>query len=121
MTTLELMGRRIALLDALRKLDRPFVVLVRGKPSTLPARDRRGVTAGGRPAMRAACRVGERYEVTSPVRTGCPGSTVMTAGTLQLSRALADPQLADQVLDQGIHNALALLGIEHEGNTRTTH
>ncbi|MFG2134713.1 hypothetical protein ACGFNV_44140 [Streptomyces sp. NPDC048751] len=32
------MGRQIALLDTLRKLDRPFVVLVQGKPSTLPAR-----------------------------------------------------------------------------------
>ena len=33
----------------------------------------------------------------------------MMAGTLQLSRALADPQLADQVLDQGLHNTLTLL------------
>ena len=30
-------------------------------------------------------------------------------GTLQLSRALADRQLADEVLEQGIDNALALL------------
>ncbi|MEU7743709.1 TetR/AcrR family transcriptional regulator [Nonomuraea sp. NPDC049158] len=30
-------------------------------------------------------------------------------GTLQLSRALADRQLADAVLEQGIHNALTLL------------
>jgi hypothetical protein len=35
-------------------------------------------------------------------------------GTLQLSRALADRQLADDVLDQGIHNALALLGAEQQ-------
>jgi hypothetical protein len=34
----------------------------------------------------------------------------MMAGTLQLSRALSDRQLADQVLEQGIQNALALLG-----------
>ena len=33
----------------------------------------------------------------------------LMAGTLQLSRALADRQLADEVLDQGIQNALALL------------
>jgi TetR/AcrR family transcriptional repressor of nem operon len=33
-------------------------------------------------------------------------------GTLQLSRALADRQLADQVLEQGIHNALTLLNAE---------
>ena len=30
-------------------------------------------------------------------------------GTLQLSRALSDRRLADQVLDQGLHNALALI------------
>ena len=29
-------------------------------------------------------------------------------GTLQLSRALADRQLADEVLERGIDNALAL-------------
>jgi len=31
------------------------------------------------------------------------------AGTLQLSRALTDRHLADQILEQGIHNALTLL------------
>ena len=35
----------------------------------------------------------------------------MMIGTLQLSRALADRRLADAVLDQGVQNALALLGI----------
>ena len=39
----------------------------------------------------------------------------LMVGTLQLSRALADRQLADDVLDQGIHNALALVGAEHQG------
>src|SRR5438034_11435264 len=39
----------------------------------------------------------------------------LMVGTLQLSRALADRQLADDVLDQGIQNALALLGAEHQG------
>jgi TetR/AcrR family transcriptional repressor of nem operon len=38
----------------------------------------------------------------------------LMVGTLQLSRALADRQLADQVLDQGIHNALALLNAEQQ-------
>ena len=33
-------------------------------------------------------------------------------GTLQLSRSLADRQLADAVLEQGLQNALALLGPE---------
>ncbi|MGW6927481.1 TetR/AcrR family transcriptional regulator [Streptomyces sp. NPDC054950] len=36
----------------------------------------------------------------------------MMAGTLQLSRALTDRRLADQLLEQGIHNALALLDAE---------
>lgn len=33
----------------------------------------------------------------------------LMVGTLQLSRALADRQLADDLLEQGIHNALAVL------------
>ena len=33
----------------------------------------------------------------------------LMVGTIELSRALADRQLADQVLEQGIDNALALL------------
>jgi TetR/AcrR family transcriptional regulator, transcriptional repressor for nem operon len=37
----------------------------------------------------------------------------LMVGTLQVSRALADRQLADEVLEQGIQNALALLGAEH--------
>ncbi|MFJ1969111.1 TetR/AcrR family transcriptional regulator [Streptomyces sp. NPDC087903] len=36
----------------------------------------------------------------------------MMAGTLQLSRALTDRQLADQLLEQGIRNAVALLDAE---------
>jgi TetR/AcrR family transcriptional repressor of nem operon len=38
----------------------------------------------------------------------------LMVGTLQLSRALADRQLADEVLEQGIHNALALLDAEQQ-------
>ena len=38
----------------------------------------------------------------------------LMVGTLQLSRALADRQLANEVLEQGIQNALALLGVEHQ-------
>ena len=38
----------------------------------------------------------------------------MMVGTLQLSRALADRQLADEVLEQGIQNALALLGAKQQ-------
>jgi hypothetical protein len=36
----------------------------------------------------------------------------MMAGALQLSRALTDRRLADQLLEQGIRNALALIGAE---------
>src|ERR1043166_3460080 len=36
----------------------------------------------------------------------------LMVGTLQLSRALADRELADEVLEQGIQNALALFGDE---------
>jgi TetR/AcrR family transcriptional regulator, transcriptional repressor for nem operon len=38
----------------------------------------------------------------------------MMVGTLQLSRALADRQLADAVLEQGLRNAIALLGAERQ-------
>jgi len=36
----------------------------------------------------------------------------MMAGTLQLSRALTDRQLSDDLLEQGVRNALALIGTE---------
>jgi AcrR family transcriptional regulator len=38
------------------------------------------------------------------------GVFALMVGTLQVSRALADQRLADEVLEQGIQNALALLG-----------
>ena len=38
------------------------------------------------------------------------GVFALMVGTLQLSRALADQKLADEVLEQGIQNALVLLG-----------
>ena len=38
----------------------------------------------------------------------------LMVGTLQLSRALADRKLSDAVLDQGIQNALALLGARQQ-------
>ncbi len=39
----------------------------------------------------------------------------LMVGTLQVSRALADQRLADEVLEQGIQNALALLGNGRQG------
>ena len=38
----------------------------------------------------------------------------LMVGTLQFSRALADRQLADAVLEQGVRNALALLDAGQE-------
>ncbi|MFD3499467.1 TetR/AcrR family transcriptional regulator [Streptomyces sp. NPDC058676] len=38
----------------------------------------------------------------------------LMAGTLQLSRALTDSQLANELLDQGVSNALALLDAEQQ-------
>ena len=43
------------------------------------------------------------------------GVFALMVGTLQVSRALADQRLADEVLEQGIQNALALLGSSTEG------
>jgi TetR/AcrR family transcriptional regulator, transcriptional repressor for nem operon len=37
------------------------------------------------------------------------GLFTMVVGTLQLSRAMADPKLADEILEQGIENALAFM------------
>ncbi len=45
------------------------------------------------------------------VRTKVLGIYAMMVGTLQLSRALADRQLADELLEQGVSNALAALGL----------
>jgi AcrR family transcriptional regulator len=39
----------------------------------------------------------------------------MMIGTLQLSRALADQELSDELLEEGIHNALTALGIKQSG------
>ncbi len=49
------------------------------------------------------------------------GVFALMVGTLQLSRALVDQALADQVLEQGLQNALALLGGEQQKprSTRT--
>ena len=37
----------------------------------------------------------------------------MIIGTLQLSRAVADRELSDELLEQGLGNALGLLGDHH--------
>ncbi|MFF3207763.1 MULTISPECIES: hypothetical protein [unclassified Streptomyces] len=47
-----------------------------------------------------------------PVRTKTLSVYAMMVGTLQLSRALADRRLSDELLDEGIRNALTLLGVQ---------
>jgi TetR/AcrR family transcriptional regulator, transcriptional repressor for nem operon len=56
----------------------------------------------------AAARLAPDDPQSARVRT--LGVFALMVGTLQLSRALADQRLADDVLEQGIQNALALLG-----------
>jgi AcrR family transcriptional regulator len=46
------------------------------------------------------------------VRTKTLSVYAMMVGTLQLSRALADRRLSDELLDEGIRNALTLLGLQ---------
>jgi TetR/AcrR family transcriptional repressor of nem operon len=55
----------------------------------------------------------------APHDPGSARTTVLSVyalmvGTLQLSRALADRELADAVLEQGIRNALAVLNVKHD-------
>ncbi|RPF31775.1 TetR/AcrR family transcriptional regulator [Streptomyces sp. TLI_185] len=56
----------------------------------------------------------ERLAPTDPrsARTKILSVYAMMVGTLQLSRALTDRQLSDELLEEGIHNALTLLGIK---------
>ena len=58
----------------------------------------------------AAARLAPRDPQSARAQTF--GVFALMVGTLQVSRALADRRLADDVLEQGIQNALALLGAE---------
>jgi hypothetical protein len=52
-----------------------------------------------------------RRALGDPLMTEIPARrSVVTLGARDSSRALADRQLADAVLEQGLHNVLALLG-----------
>ncbi|WP_410644008.1 TetR/AcrR family transcriptional regulator [Amycolatopsis sp. lyj-346] len=55
--------------------------------------------------------IAARLEPRDPesARAKTLGIYALLIGTLQLSRAVADPQLADSLLEQGIRNALMLL------------
>ncbi|MGW7611890.1 TetR/AcrR family transcriptional regulator [Streptomyces sp. NPDC054766] len=50
------------------------------------------------------------------VRTKTLSVYAMMVGTLQLSRALADRQLSDEILEEGIRNALTLLSAQPPGS-----
>ena len=60
-----------------------------------------------------AARLAPDNPVSARVRT--LGVFALMVGTLQVSRALADRRLADDVLEDGIQNALALLGAQDQG------
>ena len=64
--------------------------------------------------MRWLIRVQRGWRRNDPqsARAQTIGVFALMVGTLQVSRALADRRLADDVLEQGIQNALALLGAE---------
>ncbi|MGW3819421.1 TetR/AcrR family transcriptional regulator [Streptomyces sp. NPDC005046] len=51
------------------------------------------------------------------VRTKTLSVYAMMVGTLQLSRALADRRLSDELLEEGIRNALALLSAQPPGSS----
>jgi TetR/AcrR family transcriptional repressor of nem operon len=61
-------------------------------------------------------RLGSRDPKSARVRT--LSVFALAVGTLQVSRALADRQLADEILEQGVENALALLGRRASRRTR---
>lgn len=50
-----------------------------------------------------------------PARVKALGVFALMVGTLQVSRALSDRRLSGRLLEQGIQNALALLGAEGSG------
>jgi AcrR family transcriptional regulator len=56
--------------------------------------------------------LGARLALDDPLsaRMRTLGVFALMVGTLQVSRALADRRLADEVLEEGVQNALALLG-----------
>ena len=58
--------------------------------------------------------IAERLAPDDPrsARVKTLGVFALMVGTLEVSRALADRQLADDVLEQGIDNALAVLGAD---------
>ena len=59
------------------------------------------------------CRLTEKEHPQS-ARVQSLSIYALMVGTLQLSRALVDQQLADVVLEQGIQSALTLLGAEDQ-------
>src|SRR5438270_1041798 len=86
--------------------------------SNLPVEDASGNEAA-QGADASGRRAGGVAQLRLPIggcrddRIGDDGRVIAVRhGTLQVSRALADRRLADDVLEQGIQNALALLGAQ---------
>ena len=72
------------------------------------------VPCPGNPALRSklAVGVGDAARAARSARLKTLGVFALVVATLEVSRALADRQLADDVLEQGIQTTLALLGNE---------
>jgi AcrR family transcriptional regulator len=66
--------------------------------------------------------IAERLEPDDPrsARVKTLSVFALMVGTLEVSRALADRQLADEVLEQGVHTALTLLGSRIQGWSSTS-
>jgi hypothetical protein len=88
----------------------------------LVGRSGTGAVFGGLAGVETACPARKRCRMWR-LRPEDPESAraqvlivfAMMAGTVQLSRALADRQLAGEVLEAGIKSALALFGAAHHG------
>jgi TetR/AcrR family transcriptional repressor of nem operon len=74
-----------------------------------PANVRDSYTAGAR---RILDEIAKRLEPTDPAsaRHAALGLYALMVGTLQLARAVNDPILSQEILDEGIQNALAFMG-----------
>lgn len=55
-------------------------------------------------------------DVGPATRVKVSSAYALLVGTIQLSRSLTDPELADGVLEEGVRNVLGILGLSPEGD-----
>jgi TetR/AcrR family transcriptional regulator, transcriptional repressor for nem operon len=79
---------------------------------------RRAFADGSEPVVRE---IAERLAPKDPgsARSAAYGLYALLVGTLQLSRAVPDRRLADEILDHGIESALVLLRSKRAGRDRS--